>query len=53
MIVEAMIFYLFAERVLSNPGLHKVVVGIGKGLDAVVKAGKSAAETVLDSPVKP
>ncbi len=52
-IIEGMIAYLFIERVLANPGLHKVVVGIAKGVSAVVKAGKSVAETMLDAPAKP
>jgi|GEM_PF-4879745 len=52
-IVEGMIAYLFVERILANPGLHKVVVGIGRGVSAVAEAAKNAALAALDNPAKP
>ena len=53
MLVEAMVAYLFVERILANSGLHKVVTGIGKACSAVTEAGKKAVEAALDAPAKP
>jgi hypothetical protein len=48
-----MIAYLFVERILANPSLHKVVVGIGKGVSNLAEAAKKAALAALDAPAKP
>ena len=51
-LIEGMIAYMFIERVLANPSIQKVVLGIGRGLAVATEVGKAAAEAVLDGAAK-